>query len=80
MRFLGATIALVILALIFGKTFFEVLGILTYALVLYLFYKTIIFHGRVLRAGRSTEHYSEEVVRELKALVKAIHVVKVRKR
>jgi len=80
MRFLAATITLIILAFIFGKAFFEVLGIITYAFILYLFYKTIIFHGRVLRAGRSAEHYSEEVVRQLKALVKAIHLVKARKR
>jgi uncharacterized protein (DUF58 family) len=73
-------VLLIILAVLFGKEFFVALGIATYVLLLYLVYKMIVFHGRVLKAGRSAEHYSEELVNELKALVKVIHKLKVRKR
>jgi len=80
LRAVLALIMLIALALLFGRYFFLLLGIATYLLLLYLAYKVVVFHGRVLKAGRSTEHYAEELVRELKALVRVIHKLKVRKR
>lgn len=79
MRAALALVALLALAAAFRETFFFALGVITYLYLLYVALELVAFHAKVLKAGRSSEHYAEEVVAELKALVKAIHLLKAKK-
>ncbi|ABU81612.1 hypothetical protein [Ignicoccus hospitalis] len=76
MKSLAVLVTLLLLALAFREGFFLALGVVAYLYLLFVVYQFVKYYGKALEAGRSAEHYSKEVVDELKALVKAIHLVK----